>query len=454
MARRFAGSALVLLLLATGCAQVPGAFAPARPGDDFDALARRDLGGAAWSGFKIAPALPTSDEARAAVKLTYLMTDDTAHQSPQSLGMLKMMDDVAQKHVHNVVFRDGAEVGDSKLYYVEKGDTSAETVRNPQSPLAPGVGEVASNDPRVFSQVLGWTLDHYPGKRKYLQIYTHGGGVFGIGTDSRQTDPSGKPLPKEQTRSVIRLPELGEALRQGLKGRQLDVIYFRACLMGNVEALYELRGTTRYAVASEDVSSSVANSNLTMTKMFDDLAAADTEPAEVAKKLAIQGLAKHGNADGQYSGYATMAAVDIGKMDELKTAVNGFARALIAAYPKQQAGILKAYDAVPNFGESEKFQRDLWAFSAEVLKNVNDPAVKRATDDLRRAQAAAMLHEKDAYGSAANGMSIYMPPRNLEGDEAAYAQKFLAGGYQKTRFAQDTAWDQLLGLVAAGGGNK
>lgn len=442
---------LAILLLVTGCGQPPAAFAPRAAAGDLEAAGRKAIGGAAYANFKLAPELPRADASRAAVKLTYLMTDDTAHQSPQSLGMVKMMDDVPQKNVHNVVFRDGGEYGDAKIYYMQAGDQSEGTIRNPQSPLAPGVGEVASNNPKVFSQVLGWTLDRYPGKRKYLQIYTHGGGVFGIGTDEKQTDLAGKPLPKEQQTPIMRLPELSEALRQGLKGRQLDMIYFRACLMSNVEALYELRGTTRYAVASEDVSSSVANSNLTMTRLFDDLAAADEEPAVVAKKLAIQGLAKHGDAGGQYSGYATIAAIDLGRMDELKTALNGLSRALVAALPGHKAQILAAYDGVPFFGDSEKYQRDLWAFTAALDKQVADPGVKRAVADVRQAQRQAMLHARDAYGGAAGGLSIFMPPRT--GDEAANGKKFLAGRYQDTRFAKDAGWDDFLDLVAAGGGN-
>lgn len=118
MTRRLAGPAIVALLLATGCAQVPGLMAGRTAIGDLDALGRKAIGGDAYAGFKIAPALPKADGPRQAVKLTYLMTDDTAHQSPQSLGMLKMMGDVPQAKVHNVVFRDGAEQGDSKPYYM------------------------------------------------------------------------------------------------------------------------------------------------------------------------------------------------------------------------------------------------------------------------------------------------------------------------------------------------
>jgi hypothetical protein len=456
-------SAISLVLVAavwvTGCAQA-GFVQPTHLAGEFEALGRAALGGKAYANFKIAPELPKADGQRAAVKLTYLMNDDTKHQSPQSLGMLKMMDDMPQKNVHNVVFRDGGEKGDSKIYYMQQGDKGLDAVRNPQSPLAPGVTEVQSNNPKVLSQVLGYALDNYPGRRKYLQIYTHGGGVFGIGTDETQTDLSGKELPKEQQLGILRMPEFAEALRQGLKGRQLDMIYFRACLMGNVEALYELRGTTKYALASEDVSYSVDNSNLTMTKQFDDLAAKDAEPAAIAKAMAIQGGAKHPQKkDGSFSGYTTMAAIDISKLDELKTSLNVLARALTAAMKTdQQKAILAAYDAVPTVqgkAKAEGFSdhmRDLWAFTAELDKRVTDKGVQSAVDQVRNAQRAAMLHAKDSFGSAANGLSIFLPDRSELG-AAGQMKKYLGAGYQNTKFAKESAWDEFIEVVPGGGAN-
>jgi hypothetical protein len=443
----------------TGCAQASFTQAPVGASDDFEVMGRSVLGGKAYANFKIAPQLPKGEGQRAAVKLTYLMNDDTAHQSPQSLGMLQMMDDMPQKNVHNIVFRDGGEMGDSKIYYMEQADRTLSTVRNPQSQLAPGVGEVQSNNPRVFSQIVEYAFDHYPGRKKYLQIYTHGGGVFGIGCDEKQTDPAGKLLPQEEQLPVMRIPAFSEALRQGLKGRQLDLIYFRACLMGNVESLYELRGIVKYALASEDVSYSVDNTNLTMTKQFDDLANQDQEPAAIAKAMAIQAGSKHPQKkDGSFSGYTTFAAVDIAKMDELKSAINVLARALVADMKTESKAIVAAYDAVPTIeGKSkpESFadaMRDFWAFTAELDKRVTDKGVKSAIADARAAQRAAMLHEKDSFGSAANGLSILMPFRADLGKDGKMT-KFITGAYQQTRFAKDSAWDDFLQVVPGGGAN-
>lgn len=424
-------ASVTLALALTGCGLAPTAVGPAGQTafSEIESLGRKALGGAAYQSFRIAPELPVTKGARKAVKLTYLMNDDTAHQSPWSEKMLAMLQGLPQKDVHNLVFRDGKAHGDSKLYYLTGKPTEG-------SPLAPGVTEVQSNNPKVFSQVLAAAFGgDYQGSKRYLQVYTHGGGVFGMGTDENQTDLKGNKLPADQQIRVMALPELSEALRQGLKGRQLDALYFRACLMGNVEALYELRGTTRYAIASEEVSYSVDNSNLTMTKLFEDLAAQGAEPAALAKQMAIAGLGKQGPR----TGYATMAAVDIGKMDELKSAINTLAKALVASLPTEGAAIKAAYDAVPHALQMKQM-RDLWAFTAQLDQKVKDAGVKAAVRQVRDAQEAAMLHSKDAYGSGANGLSILMPARTELGKYGT----FIKGEYQRVRFAKDTGWDDLL----------
>lgn len=437
------GFGLAWALALTGCGFGPN-LGTALNGLSAEAAGRKDLGAGAYTAFKLAPQLPKAEGSRRAVKLTYLMTDDDAHQSPQSAGMLAMMDGLPQQHVHNLVFRDGKELGDSTLTYLRQADRNPKAIGNPTSPLAPGVTEVASNHPKVFSEVLEWSLDQHPAKRRYLQIYTHGGGIFGIGTDTRQTGPDGKPLPEAQTRKVMRLHEFGEAMRQALKGRSLDAVYFRACLMGSIEALYEVRGLVRYAIASEDVSMSTDNSNLAMTQLFDELAAKDTEPAELSRQLAIAGRGKHPTQVPGHSGYNTIGAYDVGQMDELKTSLNVLAKALQADLKGPgKAAVLAAYDATPAFNEKYAAMRDLWAFTAQLLKQPTSASTKAAVEAVRAAQRKATLHAKDAFADAANGLSILLPPRgNAEAKQKHLA--FMDGAYQQSRFAKDSAWDAFV----------
>ncbi|MFN8671888.1 MAG: clostripain-related cysteine peptidase [Candidatus Sericytochromatia bacterium] len=409
-----------------------------------EALDYKQIGGKSYNDFKISPKLPKVKEERKATKVTYLMTDDEAHQSPWSGKMVLFMDDLPQKNVHNVVFRDGGKEDDSLIYYLQ-GGKDAEKIESPYSLLQDNIKEVQSNNPKVFSEILEWSFDNYPAKKRYLQIYTHGGGVLGIGMDAHQTNTKGEKLGNDEQISMITPQNFAEALRQALKGRKLELIYFRACLMSNVEALYELRDIVKYTLASEDVSYSKENSNITMTKLLDDLVAKDLDAKDIAYQMAVQGLGKSGSKNG----YTTFAAIDISKMDELKSAINSLSLALISGLKTEKEAILSAYDAVPTVqGESEatkssQHMRDIWRFTGELDKKVTSKSIKDAIQLVRKAQKSVMIHERDSFGDSANGLSIFMPFRqNLKAEQGMY--KFLNNGYLNRRFAKDSAWTKFL----------
>jgi muconolactone delta-isomerase len=428
---------------------------PAASLADVGALAYQRLGGVAWDGFRATPQLPKAANQRGATKLTYFMTDDgPGHQSPDSLRILDLLDQQPQRNIHNVVFRDGKENGDSRFFYMQGHGQKAE------STVAPKVNEVQSNNPQVLSQIINAAYDTYPGQRHYFQLYTHGGGLFGVGMDKMQTDPNGKELAAKDQIFVLPITQFAEALKQGLKGRQMDLIYNQACLMGNVEALYELRGTSRYILASEDSTYSTDNFSLTMTKLFDELANKGAEPATIAREMAIQGQAKHfQRPDGSYSGFTTLAAFDMDRIDEVKTTVNQLALALIAALPKERSAIMAAYTAVPTVtGKAQPespfdSMRDLWGFTAQLDKQVADAGVKAALQRVRTEQKRLMLHEKDSFGSAANGLSIFMPlPTHEEAVGFLKGKQLwtIKGTYDNLRFAKETAWGKFLKTLLAG----
>lgn len=88
--------------------------------ESINSLSRQEIGGDIYENFKINPKIEKSKQEKLATKLTYLMNDDEAHQSPWSAKMLLMMDDLPQKNVHNVVFRDGGKTHDSIIYYLKR----------------------------------------------------------------------------------------------------------------------------------------------------------------------------------------------------------------------------------------------------------------------------------------------------------------------------------------------
>lgn len=418
---------LICLLIASLIA-VPTEARRTRPG----AVKAAD----AYAGFRAQIRIPRQRGRAQAVKLSYFMTDQPDHQDQASRDKLHVYDQWNRPSVRNVVFRDGKEWGDSRVYRMRPGVArpSDKPLRAEISQLRDDVYEVQSNNPRVFGEVLRWTLRENRGRTKYLEIYAHGGGPHGIGKDQHQVDLRGDELPRPMLR--MPLPGFAAGLRHGLHGAKLDVIYFRACKMGNLEALYEIKDHARYAVASQAVSSSTEHSNLVMPTILDDLAAQGLEARDIARNLSINGFAKRSTAPrGDYSGFETIAAYDMARVGTLKSRLNTLLGALRRALPRHREAIAGAYDATPRL--HEEFG-DLWSFARELQQRVGDRAVQKAAAAVRRAQREMLVHTRNYKATKANGVSIFMPARELVKTrlaETAYAQ---------TRFAHDTGWLQLL----------
>src|SRR5262249_38428630 len=154
-----------------------------------------------------------------------------------------------------------------------------------------------------------------------------------------------------------------------------------------LEALYELRGIARYVVASEQVSYSVENSNLTMTQMLQEDAGHSVLPQQIVRDLAIQGHARSGGGQG----WDTLMAADMGRIDELKSALNGLVLHLKASMGREGSAIVAAYDATPSFNEKYSNMRDLWAFTHQLQERVQDAGVRTAVARVRSAQRAFMI---------------------------------------------------------------
>lgn len=101
--------------------------------------------------------------------------------------------------------------------------------------------ELNTGDSTTLRDFVDWAQRNYPAEHYALIISDHGHGVGGVALD-------------------IHTPELGKdtltpsELRSALSGLEtLDVVYMHACLMGNIESGYQLRGLAEYYVASESM---------------------------------------------------------------------------------------------------------------------------------------------------------------------------------------------------------
>lgn len=414
-----------LSILVVGC----GAF------DDITPTAIQDAGAFAARFLSIQPDLPKADGPRQATLLTYAAMDDDL--SSAAAAMVNAMETAANPRVHALAFADFQGPDNSFLFQVVP-DQNPNRIDSFGSPLSPDQKEVTANDPAVLAATVNWAFSQYPGTFKAMDVFAHGGGYLGLGTDETQTGSSPK--------AIMSVAEFGGALRQGLKGRKLQLVNMLSCLMGNVEYLYELKDVADVAVASQDTMFATSHSVVGMTgELVRQMSVPRPDPRAIARNLAIFAEAKTPNGpQGPEKGYGSISAVDLNRLDEVRRTVNVLSNSLLRALPAHRSAILAAYDGVPEMTYGDFGNRDLWNFCNQ-LQRVPSPAVSRAALEVKAALRRTLLHTRDNQGAAANGLSICLPKRDLL-PKLMPSPVFQAA--LQSRWAKATAWDQFILAIA------
>ncbi|MBI6545287.1 MAG: hypothetical protein HY692_00745 [Cyanobacteria bacterium NC_groundwater_1444_Ag_S-0.65um_54_12] len=420
MSKFHLGNAAICALMASGCGlSVRPELSPAALPSNWEAHGKN----------LVRPDLPRGKEERSAVLLSYLPIDDPMENHvPVYLNVLER---TTSERVYNVAFTDMDGRNNTFAYRIVSDNT--ERVVSLRSQPAPGITEMTTNNPEVLQGAVTWAYSSYPGKLKAFSYLGHGGGYLGIATDNTP----GKEKPPDQAVGTMTVADFGTAIKKGLKGRKLSIMYLHACLMANLEAAYELRDAAEVLVASEDFVGSELAGTEKSTEIFNSrLQASPADPRQIGRDVVIQLRARQNS-----HGFLTATALDLDRIAEIKRSVNSLSRALLIALPQHRSAIATAYESVPNFYRENKTgwrtgQRDLWTF-CKRLQQVPDRSVQQSALAVVQAIRQALLHTRDGEGDAAQSLSIFMPTKDSMVDRADQA-------YRATRFARDCAWDEFL----------
>lgn len=292
--------------------------------------------------------------------------------------------------------------------------------------------ELNSADPETLRRFVSFGYSKYQGGFRVLDVASHGGGYQGMCADFAAN--------YEQ----MTLDQFGTAIKQGLKGRKLEVLNLLACLMGSVEVAYEFRDVASVLVASEDnLMGEDVDLVMTYEATFGRIAALPSHERASAQDLG-KALVREAHPERARSGAFTMSAIDMDQIAGVKRQVNVLSNALLAAFPTRRGAILAAYNGTPLMyrdPQGVSSHRDLIAFCKRIVAQVPDPEVKDAAAELARAikDLIILYRSKGTEKGLANGLGIYMPTPDEAFNEA----------YLRTRFARDTAWPKVLREIQA-----
>ena len=366
--------------------------------------------------------------------------------------------------INVVVQLDSMRDDNTRRYFVRSGG-------KPHEDVVQELGETNTGDPVVATDFFRWAIERYPADRLLGVIWNHGAGIDD--TDIYRSAARGgngargaaagngaraslarRALSGRHRRALFQTTvaqathdraiafddtskdfldnvELKKVLAEVKRqtGREIDVLGFDACLMSMFEIAYQLKGTARVVVGSEELE---PGDGWPYDRVLKTLAAAPTmSPADLGARIVELYVESYKDES------ITQAAVDLSKLDGVARSIDTLAKALTKAIKKSSdyAAVTKSLNATQRFDTPDFV--DLGHFCQELTKRAASGDVKagaKSTIGALTASDGFVLAERHKGKSVSNasGVAIYFPrgPVNK--------------AYSKLDFAKATGWRTFL----------
>jgi len=244
-----------------------------------------------------------------------------------------------------------------------------------------------------------WAVTNHPARNYFLIVWDHGDGwkadIPSPLVKGFSSDENGSP-----GAISITTGDYARALRAitAARGERLEMVGFDACLMGMWEVAEATRPFARYLVASEET---IPAEGWTYDGFLLPLTATPTLTATQLAHYVIDSYADESSYN------ATMSLIDLDTLDNLATALTGFADAL-AATPSMFQQFQDARGDTTRFGG----HRDLWHFAENVaaLSGAPQPLVDAANALIAHLGLSILYNRtRGTDYDNAHGLSIYLP---------------------------------------------
>lgn len=313
------------------------------------------------------------------------------------------------------------------------------------SPVLEDLGQKDMGSAKTLEEFLEWGMQKYPAKRYMVIMQGPSEGISGMMKD----DLAG---------SEMKVKDLGQALANVHQktGHKIDVLNLNGSATNSMEIAYEIKDHVGYLVGSQGIQ---AGTGIPIGMMGNEMKKANQGGGQDGLTMArfMTLMNSMAGTSAQFS--STISAIDLSKMDGVKSAWDNLGKELLAANVSGDK-IRELLDETQDFQGRSKNQayqnsRDAYHFAELVLKDkvIDNPKVKAA------AQAAMDAIEGSLVGDAAvgkyvqnaHGMSIFGPTHYgfFRPDGTPIATNFTRdAGYGETQFAKDASWDEVLGKAA------
>lgn len=295
-------------------------------------------------------------------------------------------------------------------------------------------GELNLAAQATLQEFIARTIERYPARGEYfLVLEDHGNGWRGVCSDDRPA-----------TGDWIEPTELRGAL--SAVNISFQIVVLNACLMGNVETVFQFEGFARFLVASqESMPLSVGDKGMRYDQLLDRLIADPQRFAADPRSLADSIVADYSaaNAGRDYA----LASIQVENLRGLVNAITAFRNLVVPMIdqsdPKFDPDVHQALQADRKSAQvirRDPGVRDLFHFFFRVRNNAGlSTNIQNASEEVLNWQASVISREwsEDGPKPNARGLNIWFDPWRITYNVAEAA-------YRATRFAEMTSWHDVV----------
>ncbi len=350
---------------------------------------------------------------------------------------IEEMEEVGSSDDVNVLTLADTFLGTASLYYVKPGEAEELT----------DMGEVDMAQGETLVNFVKWISDVFPAKHYLLILWDHGEGFKKARAFTRDLLLDEHPL----TDHWMDIPTLALALDDIISylGRPIDILGFDACLMNMFEIAYEIRDKASFMVGSENWEDVEGwPYDLFLSWLVENSTAT---PQKLAEKIVESYISYYA-----FKPPATMAAVDLSKLEGLLESFNTLVNALtnetsqnstVGEILRTQIFLnVQRFDDGNEWGISPDDDTFVDLYHLAELINEDLPIFSPEAEGVEQSLNSTIIAKGNVGEEVKNayGLSIWFPdPSIYNSDEWEYYWDH----YSSLQFFTDSSWPDFLTIL-------